>query len=98
MEICFDANKNEKNKRERGLAFEQAADFDFATAIYSVDDRKNYGEIRYRALGFLGGRIHSLVFAERENGIRVISFRKANEREVKHYAQARNGDNGFGQS
>jgi uncharacterized DUF497 family protein len=96
MEICFDADKNEKNKRERGLACEQVADFDFATAIYSVDNRKDYGEIRYRALGFLGDRIHALVFAERENGVRVISFRKANEREVKHYAQARDGDSRSG--
>ena len=30
----------------------------------------------------------ALVFVETENGIRVISFRKANKREVKGYEQA----------
>jgi uncharacterized DUF497 family protein len=37
------------------------------------------------ALGLLEGRVHSLVFAETSKGIRVISFRKANSREVKRY-------------
>lgn len=39
------------------------------------------------ALGLLDGRVHSLVFAETSTGIRVISFRKANPREVKRYEQ-----------
>ena len=37
------------------------------------------------ALGYLAARLHVLVFSETEQGIRVISFRKANPREgVKH--------------
>lgn len=53
-----------------------------------MDDRKEYGEQRIRALGRVGVRVHSLVFVETEDGIRVISFRKANKREVKLYEKA----------
>jgi len=44
--------------------------------------------VRWQALGFLDDRLHMLVFAETATGIRVISFRKANKREVKWYEQA----------
>jgi uncharacterized DUF497 family protein len=64
------------------------ADFDFETALYAVDDRRDYREERWRALGRLDGRVHALVFAETTRGIRVISFRKANRREVKRYEKA----------
>jgi uncharacterized DUF497 family protein len=38
-------------------------------------------------LGRLNGRVHALVFVETPKGIRVISFRKANPREVRIYEQ-----------
>lgn len=91
MDITFDPLKNERNIAERGLSFERVAEFDFETALFSVDDRHDYGEIRYRALGFLDDRIYALVFVETETGIRVISFRKANSREVRHYASQQGG-------
>jgi uncharacterized DUF497 family protein len=88
MEIAFDPAKNERNVRERGLSFERAADFDFETAVFTIDDRRDCGETRHRALGLLEGRVHALAFVETLLGIRVISFRKANKREVRRYEQA----------
>lgn len=87
MRISFDPAKNKWNIRTRGLPFDAAADFDFETALYAVDNRIDYGETRYVALGMLGDRLHVLCFTETEDGIRVISFRKANAREVKRYAK-----------
>jgi len=87
MEIEFDANKNAANIRSRGLTFERVVDFDFETAVFKQDFRRDYGETRFRSLGFLDGRLHALVFTETDKGIRVISFRKANKREVKTYEQ-----------
>jgi uncharacterized protein len=92
MHIVFDASKNEANIRERGLSFELAADFDFNTAIVDQDIRKAYPEVRYVALGLLGKRLHVLCFTPAAGGIRVISFRKANTREVKDYDQTRTTD------
>ncbi len=87
MRITFDPVKNEWNTRVRGLPFDAAADFDFEHALYAVDDRREYGETRYVALGMLGDRLHVLCFMETEGGIRIISFRKANAREVSRYAK-----------
>lgn len=87
MEITFDTAKNAANVALRGLSFEQVADFDFQTAIIWIDARKAYNEVRVSALGLLAGRVHAVVFTETDNGIRVISFRKANKREVKRYEQ-----------
>lgn len=88
MEITFDPAKNAANVALRGLSFERVADFDFETGIFAQDDRRDYGETRYRGLGFLDGRLHALVFVETAEGIRIISFRKANKREVQRYEQA----------
>jgi len=88
VKISFDPLKNARNIELRGLSFERAEEFKFATAWIIVDDRKDYGETRYRAIGFLAERLHALVFTETQSGIRVISFRKANQREEKLYERA----------
>lgn len=87
MKLEFDPAKNERNKSERGLSFEEVGGFDFETALYLPDERKEYGEVRIRAFGFLNGRLHALVFKPIAGGIRVISLRRANAREVRSYEQ-----------
>ena len=79
MQVGFDPIKNEKNFRERGLSFERVAEVDF---------NKEHGETHYIALCYLEQRLHVQCFTETEAGIRVISFRKANEREAKRYGKA----------
>ena len=88
VEVTFDPAKNARNIRERGLSFERVKDFDFATALVAIDARHDYGEIRPVALGYLDRRLHVLCYIETEQGIRVISFRKANARETKRYEKA----------
>ena len=85
MNIGYDPAKSDKNLRERGLSFESVKGFEFGSAKFWQDDRKDYPETRYVALGYLNSRLHVLVFAEIEGGIRVISFRKANDREGKKH-------------
>jgi uncharacterized DUF497 family protein len=92
VRIRFDPRKNERNLRDRGLSFEAAAQFDFGSSLVHVDDRQEYGEVRYVALGYLGDRLHVLCFTEEIDGIRVISFRRANDREVKRYAKSQATD------
>jgi uncharacterized DUF497 family protein len=86
MNIEFDPAKNLKNIHEREISFELAVDFDLATAKIWADTRKNYGEERFIALGYIGERLFSMVFTVRGDVLRVISLRKANSREVKSYA------------
>jgi uncharacterized protein len=89
VEITFDPAKNERNVRERGLSFERAVDFDLETALRVEDTRRDYGERRFLALGYLENRLHVLCFTETDTGIRVISFRRANAREARQYGQAK---------
>lgn len=86
-EITFDPAKNAANIRERGLPFSLVKDeFDWASAQVVEDRRRDYGEPRYRALGFIGPRLHAVVYTPRAAGMQVISLRKANRREEKGYA------------
>jgi uncharacterized DUF497 family protein len=75
-----------------GLSFERAIDFDFTTAALAVDARREYGELRYVAVGYLDNRLHVMCFTETLSGIRVISFRKANSREIKRYEKTQAPD------
>lgn len=88
MRIRYDLKKNARNIAERRLSFDRAADFDWETALVLEDARHDYPERRLVALGRLEGRLHVLCFTPIPGGIRVISFRKANQRERKRYEEA----------
>lgn len=88
VQITYDPAKDARNVSERGLSFDLARDFDWSTALVLEDQRHDYGERRFQALGFIGERLHMLVFTPRGDAVHVISFRKANKREVKSYEQA----------
>jgi len=92
VRIDFDARKSDRNLRERGISFDAAASFDFERSLVAVDDRRDYGEVRYVAVGPIAGRLHVLCFTETDAGIRVISLRKANAREVARHAKLKETD------
>ncbi|EKF17086.1 BrnT family toxin [Nitratireductor pacificus] len=83
----WDEQKAETNRAKHGVSFDLAAHFEFATALVVEDDRRDYGETRFVALGFIGSRIHHMSFTERAGAIRVISLRKANRREQSFYEE-----------
>jgi uncharacterized DUF497 family protein len=91
MKITFDPAKNARNIVERGLPFDLVADLEWDTAIAVEDTRKDYGERRLRVLGRLNGRLHVAVITYRGDATYVISFRKANEKEVLRYEGERQG-------
>ena len=88
MKVSYDPGKNARNIAERGLSFERAADLDWERASITEDDRRVYPERRFVVLGNLDGRLHVLCFTPTADGIRVISFRKANKREMRRYEEA----------
>lgn len=47
-----------------------------------VDDRKDYGETRMVTVGYLEGRLVYIAWTERDDTRRIISMRKANDREI----------------
>jgi uncharacterized DUF497 family protein len=85
--ISFDPAKNASNIASSGLSFELVELMEWATALMEEDTRKAYGERRFQVLGYIGERLHAMVFTPREGKVHVISLRKANSREVKKYAK-----------
>jgi uncharacterized DUF497 family protein len=86
---AWDERKRASNLRKHGVDFAIVQNFDFETALVLSDDRKNYGEERYRAYGTINRQLHALVFTRREGRIRVISLRKSNAREIATYAASK---------
>jgi uncharacterized DUF497 family protein len=78
----WDAAKAENNMAKHGVPFMAVQGFDWNSAIEAEDTRYDYGETRMQALGKIDGRYHVLVYAWRNDRIRVISLRKANRREI----------------
>ena len=85
MEIAYDPTKSEKNIRERGLSFGMVEGFDWDSALLAEDTRKIYIERRFEAVGWIDERLYVVIFTPIANGVRIISFRKANPREVRRY-------------
>lgn len=56
------------------------------------DARHSYGEDRYQLTGSIEDRLFVLVYTPRKEVIRIISARKANLREVKHYENRAHDD------
>ena len=87
MKIEFDPAKSSRNARERGLPFELTAELDWGAAHTIEDQRRSYGETRYLAYAPMRGRLHVVCFCIRGDAFRIISFRKANRREERFYAE-----------
>jgi uncharacterized DUF497 family protein len=87
--FVWDERKRVENLRKHGDDFVIVEDFEFDTAIVVIDDRKDYGELRYRAFGMIGRRLHVLIFTSRGEQTRIISLRRANDRERQRYVEAK---------
>ncbi len=81
MNLEWDEKKNAANLLKHGLSFQEIVRFNWEMARLYTDDRKDYGEDRIEARGFVGDRLHIVVFVLRGDRTRLISFRKANRRE-----------------
>lgn len=82
----WDENKRKSNLKKHGEDFADVGRLDWSRAHIEPDTRHGYGEARYAA--FVprdDGRLMCLVFTPRGRTMRLISYRKANSREIgKH--------------
>lgn len=86
MEIEFSPEKCDKTLIERGLDFARAGELFSGRHFTAEDTREDYGEPRYITVGKLDGRMVVMVWTPRGEARRIISMRKANEREQARYA------------
>ncbi|MBN2424777.1 MAG: BrnT family toxin [Calditrichaceae bacterium] len=85
MKYEWDEEKASANLLRHKVDFNSAPEFEWETAIETYDDRFDYDEDRWIALGLIGKTLHVLVYTFRSENIRIISLRKANNRERKYY-------------
>jgi len=87
VKFTFDPIKDAKNTVKHGVPLVDAVGFEWAGAVIWPDQRRDYGEHRQAGLGYIGDRLFHVVFVDRGQERRIISLRKANQREVKRYAE-----------
>ena len=85
-QIELDNDKRDKTLAERGLDFARAGEVFAVANVTNEDARASYGEQRFVTGGWLDGRTVVLVWTPRGEVRRIISMRKANEREISKYA------------
>ncbi len=85
MNFEWNQKKNQINYEKHGLSFEDAELIFASKTVSFKDDREDYGEERFITLGKLKNRVIVVVHTQRDLVTRIISMRKANEREKKIY-------------
>jgi uncharacterized DUF497 family protein len=87
MRIEFDSAKDLANQTKHGVSLTFAGELDWEAALVWVDDRVEYNETRMIALAPKTEILYYVAFVDRGEVRRVISLRRANRREVKHYVE-----------
>jgi uncharacterized DUF497 family protein len=75
------------NQKKHGVSLSVAGELDWEAALLWMDDRVEYGEMRMIALAPKTEILYYVAFVDRGEARRVISLRRANRREVKHYVE-----------
>ena len=86
MDLEFDQDKWDKTLQERGLDFARASEVFAGIHFTGQDTRVEYAEDRFITVGWLDTRLIVLVWTPRGEVRRIISMRKANDREKTLYA------------
>ena len=92
MNIEFDTAKDEANMAKHGVSLALAAEIEWSDVLCAADTRRDYGELREVGYAAIEQRLYVVVFVQRGDTMRIISLRKANKREIKHYDQASQSD------
>ncbi len=85
IEYEWDEGKDEANIAEGRLGFAAVEDFEWQTALIIPSSRS--GESRWAAIGYIGNRLHYVVYTTRQDRIRIISLRRASRKEEMLYAR-----------
>ena len=82
----WDDRKASANARKHAVTFEMARDvFKDPFAIDELDDRADFGEVRFATTGMVEGRLLFVAYTMRGERIRIISARGAEPHEQRRY-------------
>jgi len=85
MRFEWDETKRRSNIQRHGIDFEDAAAVFAGETITFLDDRYDYGEMRFLTFGLVWGEVVAIVHTETDEVIRVISVRRASKDEEETY-------------
>ena len=87
MKIEYDPAKDDINRAKHGVSLKAATDFEWDTALEREDDRFDYGEVRFVAIGLIDARLYVMVFTKGsdDDAVRIISLRPAEKHEMRFY-------------
>ncbi len=85
MQFEWDEEKRQEVIRERGVDILYAALMFENQVLVRVDDREDYGEERFAALGHVEGEFFTLIYTPRGNKTRLITAWKEGENGEKEY-------------
>jgi uncharacterized protein len=87
VRVEFDPAKDDSNRAKHGISLAAATGFDWDTALEREDNRLDYGEVRFVAIGLIDVRVYILVFTEGsdDDTVRIISLRPAEKHELRFY-------------
>ena len=85
MQFSYDATKDQANIEKHGVSLGLATELDWDSLFALEDTRKEYGEARFIGFALLSERLYCVVFTDRGESRRIISLRKANDKEKMFY-------------
>ena len=85
MKFVWDEKKNDANIFKHGIDFNDAKEIFRKVRVTGIENRREYGEIRKISIGPINNDICVVVYTEREDDTRIISARKANQRERRRF-------------
>lgn len=83
----WDEKKRLSNIEKHGLDFADVKKLDWDNASVLEDTRYDYPEPRWWAFARWNGRLYFVAICLRGEKVRIISFRRANDREEKKYGR-----------
>lgn len=87
LEFTWDESKRALNLWKHRIDFIDAIGVFEGYMLLQLDRRRDYGEDRWLGIGILRGRVVTVVFAEKDGLVRIISARRSAKHEIKAYFQ-----------
>ena len=87
IEFDWDEQKRATNLSKHGIDFFYACRIFFGFTLQTVDDRRDYGEVRVNAIGKTVDDVLFVTYTKRENIYHLISARRASRNEREAYYQ-----------
>ena len=86
MQYEWDSLKRQTNREKHRVDFTEIESFEWDSAVVQRQERRS--EVRYRAIGYIGDRLHVVIYTLRGGTFRIISLWQAGRKDRRLYAKS----------